>query len=140
METGNSIEDAFLEQGIPLMRGNNNRRAGILQLRARLESRGLFITRNCKNLRWEAGRWLVATDEIIAEGKAKVKGAEGSFATVGPDHLWDPTRYIAQERLWYRTPTTVERARTWSPASNTTPPTSLLLGRRPGNFGPIGSY
>jgi hypothetical protein len=140
METGNSIEDAFLEQGIPLMRGNNNRRAGILQLRARLESKGLFVTRNCTNLRWEAGRWLVATDEIIAEGKAKVKGAEGSFATVGPDHLWDPTRYIAQERLWYRMPSTVERYREWSPASGTTPPKSLLLARPVRDAGPIGTY
>jgi hypothetical protein len=140
METGNSIEDAFLEQGIALMRGNNNRRAGILQLRARLESGGLFVARNCVKLRWEAARWLVATDEIIAEGKAKVKGAEGSFATVGPDHLWDPTRYIAQERLWYRVPSSVERARLWSPASGTTPPKGLLLARPGRDHGPIGAY
>jgi hypothetical protein len=37
----------------------------------------------------------------MSEQRAKVKGAEGTFATIGPDHLWDSIRYIAQERLWF---------------------------------------
>jgi hypothetical protein len=71
-----------------------------------LESRGLVIAENCSNLLWESRRWLVATDEVMSEQRAKVKGAEGTFATIGPDHLWDPCRYIAQERLWYSPETT----------------------------------
>jgi phage terminase large subunit-like protein len=139
MVSGASVEDAYLKEGIAMIRGNNDRRAGVLQLRARLEAQALLICENCEKLRWEAKRWLVATDEVIAEGKAKVKGAEGSFATVGPDHLWDPTRYIAQERLWYQPPQS-RRSEHWSPASGTTPPKHLLLGRRPVEHGPIGAY
>jgi phage terminase large subunit-like protein len=96
-----NVEAEFARHKIYCQYGQNDRRAGILQLRGRLESRGLHITESCTNLLWEAKRWLVATDEVMAESRAKVKGAEGTFATIGPDHLWDPLRYIAQERLWY---------------------------------------
>jgi phage terminase large subunit-like protein len=135
-----SVEDQFLHAGIAALRGDNDRRAGIMQLRSRLESGGLLVCENCVKLRWEAKRWLVASDEVIAEQRAKVKGAEGSFATIGPDHLWDPTRYVAQERLWYRVPGAVERARRWSPASGTAPPLGVVLGRRVPDPGPIGAY
>jgi hypothetical protein len=114
MTQSGSVSDQFLRAGIAAMAGNNDRRGGIMQLRSRLESMGLLVCENCVKLRWEAGRWLVATDEIIAEGKAKVKGAGGTFATLGPDHLWDPTRYIAQERLWYE-PLRSRRSTAWSP-------------------------
>lgn len=101
-----SVESEFARNGIYCCHGQNDRRAGILQLRGRLESRGLVIAENCSNLLWESRRWLVATDEVMSEQRAKVKGAEGTFATIGPDHLWDPCRYIAQERLWYSPETT----------------------------------
>lgn len=141
MDSGASTEDAFLREGIPILRGNNDRRSGIMQLRARLEALSLRVTRNCVSLQWEARRWLVASDEIIAEGRAKVKGAEGSFATIGPDHLWDPTRYIAQERVWYLPAADTVRAQSWNPASGMSPPKSLVLGRRPArDAGPIGTF
>jgi hypothetical protein len=55
------------------------------------------------------------------------------------DHRFDALRYAVMERFWdpvfeMNKP---QQALGWS---NTTPPKSLLLGRRPGNFGPIGSY
>lgn len=134
-----SVETAFNQHGIFPMPGQNDRRAGVMQLRGRLEHAGLFVTENCVNLRWEAKRWLVATDEIISEGKAKVKGGEGTFATIGPDHLWDPTRYIAQERVWYSPARSSARRAVWTAASGVTPPKSLILRSPEPAYGPLGS-
>jgi hypothetical protein len=134
-----NVEGEYQRAGIWPIPGQQDRRSGILQMRARLENNGFHVTRNCTNWLFEARRWLVATDEIIAEGKANVKGAGGTFATIGPDHLQDPTRYVAQERLWWRGPLSRARDRQWDPASGVTPPKSLLLSSPPQDFGPLGS-
>jgi len=103
-----SVETAFQENGIFANYGQNDRLAGALQLKRRIEARlgqektpGLLISKACKNLLWEAERWVVASDEDQERHKAKIKGAGGSFATMGPDHLCDGVRYLAMERPFW---------------------------------------
>jgi phage terminase large subunit-like protein len=98
-----SVEGAFAREGIYPSPGQNDRLTGVLQLRARLEMDppALLVTENCVNWLFEAKRWLVAKDEVTEEQTPTAKGSGGSFATIGPDHLMDPTRYVAMERLWH---------------------------------------
>jgi hypothetical protein len=93
-----SVEAEFQKFGIFPLPGQNSREAGILQLRGRLEHGGLLVSENCKAVRYEAKRWLVAKDEKTSEESA----AGDQFVTKGPDHTWDPIRYLAMERLWYQ--------------------------------------
>jgi hypothetical protein len=93
-----SVEAEFQKHGIYSLPGQNDRGAGIMQLRGRLENSGLFVAENCKAVRWEAKRWLVAKDEKTSE-----ESSQGDqFVTKGPDHTWDPIRYVAMERLFFR--------------------------------------
>jgi hypothetical protein len=96
-----SVEAEFQRCGIFAVHGQNDREAGILQLRARLEHRTLLVARGCKWLRWEAERWRTAKDEILSE---ETSSAGDAFTTKGPDHLWDPLRYVAMERLMFQAP------------------------------------
>jgi hypothetical protein len=95
-----NVEGAFAREGIYPSPGQNERLSGVLQMRARLEQNALLVTENCVNWLFEAKRWLVAKDEVTEEQTPTAKGAGGSFATIGPDHLMDPTRYVAMERLY----------------------------------------
>lgn len=125
-----SVEGEFQRQGIFPMHGQNDRLASVLQLRSRVQRQGLFISAACTNLRWELNRWLVAKDEDTEQQRAKVKGAGGSFATIGPDHLCDPLRYIAMTRLWHQAPASSSRQRKpWEPG--TAPDASWLLSGAP---------
>lgn len=95
-----SVQSMLLRANISVIPGQNDRMTGILELQGRLESNALLVTDNCQNWLREAERWLVAEDEQDGEAKPKgtVKGV--SFKTVGPDHLMDPTRYLAMHRVW----------------------------------------
>ena len=46
--------------------------------------------------------WVVKLASRAGSRRSNVKGA--SFATIGPDHLMDPTRYVLMERAWDPTP------------------------------------
>jgi phage terminase large subunit-like protein len=97
-----NVEGAFAQEGIYSMHGQNDRRTGVLELRKRLEAQptpALLVTENCVAWLFEAKRWLVAKDEVTEEQSPNAKGA--TFATIGPDHLMDPTRYVAMERVWW---------------------------------------
>lgn len=93
-----SVQGEFYRQGIYPIAGQNDRLAGILQLRARLEAKTLLIARNCQALRDEIKRYVIARDEETE--RLKAKGAPGTFATMGADHLIDPLRYVAMQRVW----------------------------------------
>jgi hypothetical protein len=97
------VKDIYARLGLYAVRGKNDRLAGALQMKARVHAvpAGLTISSDCHNFLRECDRWVVASDEVASELKPKVKGAGGSFATMGPDHLCDPLRYICMERLWY---------------------------------------
>lgn len=110
-----NVEGAFAQEGIYTMHGQTDRRTGVLQLRARLEADppGLLVTENCVNWLFEAKRWLVAKDEVTEEQSPNAKGA--TFATIGPDHIMDPTRYIAMERVWWQGEPGSDPAEGWEP-------------------------
>ncbi len=121
-----SVEAEFQRCGVHAVHGQNDREAGILQLRARLEHKTLLIAKGCRWLRWEAERWRTAKDEISSQESA----TGDAFATKGPDHLWDPTRYVAMERLVFQ-PVKRDHRELWKPGYS--PPReywSSVPGRR----------
>jgi hypothetical protein len=130
-----TVQQALLQAGVPALAGQNDVQAGIGQLRTRMEYGRFWVSPECRGLRDEA-------DDYAA--KEPEEGHDDSHLEVvkSNDHRLDALRYAVMERFWdpvfeMNKP---QQALGWSPASNTTPPKSLLLGRRPGNFGPIGSY
>jgi hypothetical protein len=129
----------FNRVGIYPNPGQNDRLAGILQLRARVDHTALLTARNCTSWLMEVRRWLVAADEETEKEKNKVKGSGGSFATKGPDHLMDPTRYVAMERVWYEAPSQAKKGYgdIWTPG--TAPPGDWLENRVPRETFPLGS-
>jgi len=102
-----SVEAELGTQGIHCAPGQNDRMAGVLQLRSRLEHGGLEISDNCANTLMEAKRWVVAEHEESGKGDI--------FKTKGPDHLWDPIRYVCMEFLWnaYDTTTRGDSRKMW---------------------------
>lgn len=97
-----SVEGEFARQGIYCTPGQNDRLAGVLQMRARIDADAWLVSSDCTSHLHEIKRWVVAKDEDTERDRAK--GAGGTFATKGPDHLMDPARYAAMQRLWYVAP------------------------------------
>lgn len=95
-----SVQSALLRAGVSVVPGENDRLSGILELKRRLESDALRVSRACVNWLHEADRWLVAMDEEALEMRAKGTAKGSSFTTIGPDHLMDVSRYIAMFRVW----------------------------------------
>ena len=108
-----NVEGAFAQEGIYTFPGQTDRKTGVLQLRARLEQGALLVSESCLNWLFEAKRWLVAKDEVTEEQSPNAKGA--TFATIGPDHLMDPTRYIAMERVWWPSEASFTPDEVWQP-------------------------
>lgn len=130
-----SVESLFLREGIPTLHGQNDRRAGVMQMRARLGQRGILISRGCVDLLKETERWVVAEDEKVAEDKPSTGG--DSFKTKGPDHLCDPLRYVCMERLWYRAPDSEKKL--WHPSMGGAPPASWYRHVESRSGPPMGS-
>jgi len=93
LTNGVNVEGEFAKNGIYTSPGQNERMAGVLQMRGRLEHGGWTISSDCQNILMEARRW------IIAEDSENGKGVK--FKTKGPDHLMDTCRYACMERLWF---------------------------------------
>jgi hypothetical protein len=140
LSNAESVEGAFMREGIFPVPGQNDRLAGVLQMRARVENDSLVVNRECKNWLKEADRWVVADDEVSSEAKpSRAKGAGGGFATMGPDHLMDPTRYVCMERLYFQRPKNTEPA--WGGLQSGTAPTWQQLRKhlhREPAVGPMG--
>lgn len=109
ISSGASVVEELAKHGIYTSKGRNDRLAGVFQLRSRLENDGLFVARNCLNVIQEARRWVVAEDEESGKGDR--------FKTKGPDHLWDPIRYVCMERLFndYDTTDRTQSPKLWRP-------------------------
>jgi hypothetical protein len=142
LSNAESVETALMREGIYPLPGQNDRLAGVLQMRARVTAKSLLVSRECKNWLKESKRWLVAEDEVSAEDKVnRAKGAGGSFATVGPDHLMDPTRYICMEREWFQRPKPSEPA--WGGLQSGLSPSLAQLKKhlhREPAVGPMGRF
>jgi phage terminase large subunit-like protein len=97
-----SVMTAFVREGFVCVPGQNDREAGVLELWGRLEAdpAAIVVSKACTNWLHERDRWLVAQDEEGAESVPKGTAKGTSFKTIGPDHLMDPTRYVAMSRAW----------------------------------------
>jgi phage terminase large subunit-like protein len=108
-----TVMDEFIHAGIPCTPAQNSRQASVLQLRRRITNDALLVSRTCTNWLWESRRWRVARDEITEQdrptGGDTVSG--DTFATTGPDHLMDTTRYAAMERFYGPAPQLGNRQR-----------------------------
>jgi hypothetical protein len=135
-----SVEGSFMREGIFPIPGQNERLAGVLQMRQRLDNNDMMVSRDCREWLKEADRWVIAEDEVSSESKpSRAKGAGGSVPTFGPDHLMDPTRYVCMERLYFQRPKQTEPA--WGGLQSGTAPTWQQLRKhlhREPAVGPMG--
>ena len=98
---GFGVEQAYFNEGLFPQRAKNDRFMSVMQLRRRVAANpsGLLIVRDrCPKTVWEARRWRVA--EAEADDKVKRGRTGDTFATTGPDHLWDCIRYKAMAQVW----------------------------------------
>lgn len=142
LSNAESVEGSFMREGIFPTPGQHDRLAGVLQMRQRIEEKALMVSRHCKNWLKEADRWVVHDDEVSSESKpSRAKGAGGTFATMGPDHLMDPTRYVCMERLYFQRPKPSEPA--WGGLQSGTAPSLAQLKKhlhREPAVGPMGRF
>jgi phage terminase large subunit-like protein len=91
------IEAAFAREDIYCQHGQNDRAAGILEVKRRFQATDangnpaptLVISRNCKHLIWEIGRY------------RRDPNASDEFAAIkADDHLVDSLRYAVMSRAW----------------------------------------
>jgi hypothetical protein len=102
MVTGTeSVMTTMIREGFVTVPGENDRMQGILEMWGRLEADppAIIVSKNCTNWLKERDRYLVHMDEEGGEQRPK-SGKGTSFTTLGPDHLMDPTRYVAMSRAW----------------------------------------
>ena len=84
-----AVEAAYAREGIYCTQGQNDRAAGILEVKRRLQQHTLVVSDACPNLIREFGRY--RKDPNSADEFAAVKK---------DDHLLDALRYVCMERAW----------------------------------------
>lgn len=83
------VQNAYLRGGIPTISGQNDRAAGILEVKRRLQQKGFYVSEKLVNLRREFHRY------------RKDPNSKDEFAAVKKDdHLLDALRYVALSRVW----------------------------------------
>lgn len=97
--TGTSVHLEYIENGIPIILGNNDVRAGLNRVASYIEGLNqkpkLFITRNCVNLLAEIQRYRWATYAMKRHNFEKNKKEEPHKQN---DHACDALRYIIASR------------------------------------------
>ncbi len=95
--TGTSVQLEYIENGVPIMPGNNDVRAGLIRVAGMFEGERprLFITRNCADLLWEVqryrwGKW--AARKSRSEKNLKEEPHKKD------DHACDMLRYAIMSR------------------------------------------
>ena len=122
MDTGENIESAYMREGISAIHGQNERSAGIMEVKRRLQQKGLMVSSECRNLIWEFPRY--RKDENSADEFAAVKEH---------DHLLDALRYVCMSRPWISTPMAIDVDEPWVPG---TAPSAAWLHSRPNRSSP----
>jgi len=131
-----SVQTALVRFGISAIPGQNDRLAGFLALKGRLENDRWHITTNCTHLLREMDRLLIAADEDTNESRPRATAKGHTFSTIGPDHLVDPARYVALTRTWTpHKPNLVDERRQYRPGFA---PAGKFLIPEP-TYGPLGS-
>lgn len=93
--TGTSIHTEYVDNGVPIILGNNDVRAGIDRVKKLINQDKLFITKNCVNLLWEMKRYRWATWKNRADQFEKNKKEEPHKKD---DHAMDTLRYMVASR------------------------------------------
>jgi len=89
LTNGEHVEGEFARFGIFCIHGQNDVETGLFQLKRRLQGEpvGIRITRNCRRLLWEIGRY------------RRKEMPDGSFAVLKKDdHELDSLRYVSMAR------------------------------------------
>lgn len=88
--TGTNVQIEYMENGITIVLGNNDVRAGIDRVSSRFKHNQLFITDRCPNLKWELNRyrWAKYGSKKIAE-RSNLK----EVPLKKDDHAVDAMRY-----------------------------------------------
>jgi hypothetical protein len=97
LTNGEDVEGVFAREGIYTTPGQNPLRAGILELRSRVSSASLRVSRECTNTLKEQKRWVIHKDE------SDTTRSKETFQTKGPHHCWDTIRYAAMFSPWTHT-------------------------------------
>lgn len=101
LTNGEDVEGVFAREGIYTSPGQNPLRAGILELRSRVSSGSLRVSKECTNTLKEQARWVIHKDE------SDTSRSKESFQTKGPHHCWDTIRYAAMFSPWTHTSLTL---------------------------------
>lgn len=88
--TGTNVQIEYMENGVAIVAGNNDVRAGIDRVSSRFKYNQLFITDRCVNLKWELNRyrWARHTSKKVAE-RSNLK----EVPLKKDDHAVDALRY-----------------------------------------------
>ena len=88
-----AIEAAYAREGIYAGYGQNDRGAGILEMKRRLQQGTLVFTRECPTAIWEMQRY------------RRDPNSQDEFAAIKEnDHLVDALRYAVMQRAWVQPP------------------------------------
>lgn len=81
------VQAAYYRAGISTVPAQNDLEAGVFEVKRRLQSKTILITRNCRRWTWERGRYRIQARD------------DGKFAVIArQNHLMDASRYVAMAR------------------------------------------
>lgn len=119
------IQAEYGREGIPTIWGQNARGPGILEVKRRLQHGMLKVSKECRNLIWEFGRY------------RKDPNANDEFAAIKrDDHLLDALRYVCMSRPWTYISLPDVREEPWRPGW--APPGEWLDQYQPTSSPPLG--
>lgn len=93
--TGTSVQIEYIDNGVPIMLGNNDVRAGLDRVKKLINNKQLFVMENCVNTLWELKRYRWAVWKTSADKFDKNKKEEPQKKD---DHACDALRYLVASR------------------------------------------
>ena len=95
MSTGaETVQTALEREGFWTIAGQNDRLAGVLEMKGRLADRALLVSSACSSWLRERDRWLIASDEETQENRPRSAAKGSSISTIGPDHLMEDRKSV----------------------------------------------
>lgn len=122
-----AVEAAYLRAGVPTIPGQNDRAAGIMEVKRRLQHSGMTVADTCTNLVYEF------------EHYRRDPNSHDEFAAVKKDdHLLDALRYVCLARPWFADSKVAKQDNDfWVPG--TAPSAEWLARRHQGTSPPLGA-
>lgn len=99
-----ALQTAFHRAGVPAVPGQNDRAAGIMEVKRRLQQKGLYVSRDCRVLAEEFKRY------------RKDPNSKNEFDAVKEfDDLLDSMRYALMARPWRASVAPESKVQRWTP-------------------------